>query len=146
MIQFFVEDTNFVPHPLLSSVTNWLLQVVTFYNQSIKEINYIFCSDEYLLTINQQYLSHDFFTDIITFDNRDQSSQPLESDIFISVDRVKENSQQLNTSFLHELLRVIVHGILHLLEFNDSDDIEKSEMRTLESKFVDMYFQEFHSS
>ncbi|MGB3586375.1 MAG: rRNA maturation RNase YbeY [Tunicatimonas sp.] len=146
MIQFFVEDTNFVPHPLLSSVTNWLLKVVTFYNHSIKEINYIFCSDEYLLTINQQFLSHDFFTDIITFDNRDQSSQPLESDIFISVDRVKENSQQLNTSFLHELLRVIVHGILHLLEFNDSDDIEKSEMRTLESKFVDMYFQEFHSS
>ncbi len=146
MVHFFVEDTDFSPHSILPLVPEWLLQVAKHYDRTIQEINYIFCSDEYLLTINQQYLSHNYYTDIITFDNRDQTDQPLESDIFISVDRVKENAQHMNTPFLNELLRVTIHGVLHLLEFNDSTDAEKLEMRLLESKFISIYFQNFHST
>lgn len=146
MIHFFVESIDFTPLPLLSSVPDWLNQVVEHYDQSIQEINLIFCSDNYLLAINQQYLSHDYYTDIVTFDNRELSNQPLESDIFISIDRVRENAQNLNVIFFHELLRVIVHGVLHLLGFTDTSDTHKLEMRTLESKLVQDYFQNFHSS
>ncbi|WKN46099.1 rRNA maturation RNase YbeY [Tunicatimonas pelagia] len=146
MIQFFVEDIDFDPQNLLVPTPDWLLEVVSQHNQSVQEINYIFCSDEYLLSINQQYLSHDYYTDIITFDNRDDINQSLEGDIFISIDRVRENAHQLSASFLSEFLRVIVHGILHLLGFKDSTDAEKLEMRSLENKFVNLYFQNFHLS
>ena len=144
MIQFFVEDVDFDTNTL-SSVPTWLSSIVQSYQQSILEINYIFCSDEYLLSINQEYLSHDFYTDIITFDNRDDTTQAIESDIIISIDRVPENAARLDTPFLSALLRVLVHGLLHILGFSDHSDEEKNEMRSLENRYLELYFNLFHT-
>jgi rRNA maturation RNase YbeY len=143
MVHFFVEDILF-DLQTLQSVPSWLSWVVEKHNQSISGINYIFCSDRYLLQINRDYLSHDYYTDIITFDNRDNSDEPLESDIFISTERVQENALQLQLDFFTELLRVIVHGILHLLGFDDHTEPSKLQMRNLEDEYVSSYFSQFH--
>ncbi|MEM6842572.1 MAG: rRNA maturation RNase YbeY [Bacteroidota bacterium] len=143
VVQFFVEDTDFNIKSL-SSIPDWLAQVSQLHQQSILEINYIFCSDNYLLKINQEYLSHDYYTDIITFDHRDEISQPIESDVFISVDRVADNADDLNIPFFNELLRVIVHGLLHLLGFPDSSDQEKETIRSKEDEHLTLYFKQFH--
>lgn len=99
------------------------------------EINYIFCSDEYLLAINQSYLDHDTYTDIITFDT---SHSPLEiaGDIFISAERVTENAKNYQVSFHNELYRVMAHGILHLCGYNDSTKEEIKKMRERESFYL----------
>ncbi|MEM9675916.1 MAG: rRNA maturation RNase YbeY, partial [Bacteroidota bacterium] len=94
--------------------------------------------------VNREYLDHDYYTDIITFDNRDNSTHPLESDIFISTERVQENAQILKVDFLNELLRVIVHGVLHLLGFDDHSESSKLQMRNLEDEYVAVYFRHFH--
>jgi len=143
MIQFFVEDVS-LDLEILKSVPAWLSWVAEQHNQSIFNINYIFCSDKYLLQINQEYLTHDYYTDIITFDNRDNSDQSLESDIFISTERVQENAYQLRLDSFTELLRVIVHGILHLLGFDDHTQSSKLQMRDLEDEYVSSYFSQFH--
>ena len=110
---------------------------------SLDEVNFIFCSDNYLLQINISYLQHDYFTDIITFDNSDLPDV-IEGDIFISIDRVSENSQLVQTSFQHELLRVVIHGILHLMGYDDKDDFSKNTMRKMEDKCLSLYFSSFH--
>lgn len=143
MIQFFVEDISFDLQPL-KLIPDWISWVAQEHAKVIAHIDYVFCSDEYLLQINQQYLAHDYYTDIITFDNRDNSNQPIESDIFISVERVQENAHQINVEFFHELLRVIVHGLLHLLGFDDHTQSSKEQMRYLEDEHVSSYFQQFH--
>ncbi|MGD1889970.1 MAG: rRNA maturation RNase YbeY [Cyclobacteriaceae bacterium] len=143
MIQFFVEDVSFDPQ-ILQSVPDWLILVAEQHNQSISSISYIFCSDDYLLQVNRDYLNHDYYTDIITFDNRDGSTHPLESDIFISTERVQENAQILKVDFLNELLRIIVHGVLHLLGFDDHSESSKLQMRNLEDEYVAIYFSQFH--
>lgn len=145
MIQFFVEDVSFDLQEL-TSVPSWLTQVVSTHQASIANINYIFCSDKYLLHLNRDYLSHNYYTDIITFDNRDDADQPIESDIFVSVERVQENSERLSSDFFSELLRVLVHGVLHLLGFLDSSDEERSKMRELENEYITLYFRQFHSA
>ncbi|MEQ9440726.1 MAG: rRNA maturation RNase YbeY [Cyclobacteriaceae bacterium] len=145
MIHFFIEDVSFDP-AVLEATPNWLLQVANIHFQSIDIVNYIFCSDQYLLQINQQHLNHDYFTDIITFDLREDNAQPIESDIFISTERVLENSAQMSTSFLAELLRVMVHGILHLLGFDDHSENDRQIMRTLEEEYLKLYFTQFHPS
>jgi probable rRNA maturation factor len=95
-------------------------------------LNYIFCDDEHLLSINQQFLNHDTFTDIITFD-LSESEQELIGEIYISADRVKENASKFNTSFEHELHRVIFHGALHLCGFKDKKPADKKEMTKQEN-------------
>lgn len=144
MVNFFIEDVDY-ELSLLASVPPWLASLVELEEQDISELNYIFCSDEYLLQINRQYLNHDCFTDIITFDNADRSGS-LEGDIFISLDRVHENSAIHQTTFFSELLRVIVHGLLHLIGFDDKDDKSKATMRKMEDKYLDLYFQSFHKA
>ena len=99
--------------------------------QHAKTINYIFCSDDYLLKINKEYLNHDTLTDIITFDNSEEEGK-IEADIFISIDRIKENALSLKKDFDQELHRVIIHGLLHLLGYNDKTDDDKAEMRKKE--------------
>ncbi len=94
--------------------------------------NFIFCNDPYLIEINKAYLSHDTFTDIITFDNSD-SPDSIETDIFISIERVKENAAIQNTEFIKELYRVMIHGILHLLGYRDKTSEEKKIMREQEN-------------
>lgn len=130
-IEFFSEDTSFQISGS-DRLSSWLNTIAAHHEQNISCLNYIYCSDNYLLQINQEYLQHDYFTDIITFDQRDFDDEPLEGDIFISVERVKDNSQQNNTSFDTELHRVMAHGLLHLLGLNDKTEEEKLKMRESE--------------
>jgi len=105
--------------------------VLDQHNGKAKNVNYIFCSDQYLLKINQEYLNHNTYTDIITFENTEETGK-LEADIFISIDRVKENAQKLASNSDSELHRVIIHGVLHLLGFNDKTEADKNRMREKE--------------
>ncbi len=134
MIGFFNEDITF-KFQGKNNFKSWLKKVSEKEGFRINNLNYIFCSDEYLHKINLEYLDHDTFTDIITFDNSEDEST-IEGDIFISIDRVRENSQTLNTVFDEELKRVIVHGLLHLCGYDDHSIEEKIEMRRLESEYI----------
>ncbi|WP_436514451.1 rRNA maturation RNase YbeY [Ekhidna sp. To15] len=129
-IHYFYEDVDFrISHE--KHLSDWITSVVHSHDFIISEINYIFCTDEYLLEINRQHLNHDYYTDIITFDNADEPDQ-IESDIFISIDRVKENASNHSTHTDVELHRVMIHGILHLIGFGDKSDQEKKVMREKE--------------
>ncbi|OEK07087.1 rRNA maturation RNase YbeY [Roseivirga misakiensis] len=126
-INFFTEEVNFeLKHKKI--IRQWLHDVSASNGQTIDALNYIYCSDNYLLDVNQQYLNHDYFTDIITFDNRDDLSAPISADLFISLDRVKDNASKQDAQFEHELHRVMVHGLLHLLGQNDKSPEEQKEM------------------
>ena len=138
MVQFFVEDTSF-DLSLLSNVNRWLKNVAQQEGAKLNALNYIFTSDEYLLSINQQYLRHNYYTDVITFDQRDNLVAPLEGDIFISLDRVRENATDQQVPFFLELLRVMVHGLLHLIGYHDATDELKQQMRCLEDKYLSLY-------
>ncbi|WP_370088402.1 rRNA maturation RNase YbeY [Ekhidna sp.] len=129
-IQYHAEDTDFLPSNQ-DELSEWVSAVIKSHDYILEEINYIFCSDEYLLEINKEHLLHDYFTDIITFDNSDEENI-IESDIFISVDRVKDNSTTQGVPFERELNRVMIHGILHLLGFGDKTEAEKNLMREKE--------------
>tara|TARA_Y100001936_G_C15688127_1_gene464551 strand:- start:101 stop:526 length:426 start_codon:yes stop_codon:yes gene_type:complete len=130
LIQFFAEEIDF-ELANQSHISEWLVNIATTHDAEIETINYIFCSDEYLLSINQQYLDHDYYTDIITFDNSVEGS-PILSDIFISIDRVKDNADQQGSSFDNELHRVLAHGLLHLLGFKDKTEDDQILMRQKE--------------
>ena len=110
---------------------NWIKKVAENFDKKIGDINYLFCNDEKILEVNNQYLSHDFYTDIITFDYSEGNK--ISGDIFISLDTVRSNSQKFNTDFLEELYRVIIHGILHLCGVNDKSDKEEKQMRLAEN-------------
>jgi probable rRNA maturation factor len=99
----------------------------------ILEISVIFCSDEYLRQINKQFLDHDYYTDIITFDYNDEL---IHSDMYISIDRVKENAIEFNASFQEEIYRVLIHGMLHLVGYEDSTSADKEEMRQKEDFYL----------
>ena len=134
MVRYFFEDTpfQFKPKRLTSS---WLKMVAESEIRKLGDINVIFCSDNYILDINQKYLQHDFFTDIITFDYCEDKT--LSGDLFISVDSVRENSLFYKTDFREELLRVIVHGILHLIGYDDHTPEEQKLMRSKENYYLD---------
>jgi len=104
-------------------------------NVKFLNINIIFCNDNYLLAINKEYLQHDYFTDIITFDYRD--NELISSDIFISIDRVLENSQLLNVSYNRELQRVIIHGLLHLSGYEDDTPEKRKNMSIREDYYLE---------
>ena len=110
---------------------SWILQIIARQEKECGVINYIFCDDNYLLEKNQTYLQHDTLTDIITFEYDDN---PISGDIFISIDRVKENAAQRNLAMESELHRVMAHGILHLGGYGDKSESEKKTMRTKEEE------------
>lgn len=129
-VNFFSEDIPFqLKHKKV--LRDWIEQIVQQENHQLESLNYIFCSDDYLWEMNKEYLNHDTYTDIITFDNSIESSQ-VEGDIFISCDRVKENALNQNLTFDAELHRVLIHGALHLLGLNDKSALEKEVMREKE--------------
>jgi probable rRNA maturation factor len=134
MIVFFNEDIDF-KFQGKNNFKSWLKKVSEKEGFKINNLNYIFCSDEYLHKINLEYLDHDTYTDIITFDNSEEESI-VEGDIFISIERIKENSFTLNTVFEEEFKRVIVHGLLHLCGYDDHSPEDKAEMRRLESDYI----------
>src|SRR5690606_37556728 len=116
-IHFFSEETTFQPTQK-GALRQWLTESAKAEAFKIGEINFIFCSDSYLLDINRQYLNHDTFTDIVTFDHSEQEGT-LGGDIFISIDRVRDNALKFGVSEKDELHRVMIHGILHLCGYGD---------------------------
>lgn len=135
-INFFYENTDFrLDEP--DKISNWLQNISKNYHFKIQELNYIFCKDEYLHKINVEYLAHNTYTDIITFDNSDKEKE-IEGDIFMSIERVKENANSFEVSFEQELYRVIAHGLLHLLGFNDKTEDEQELMRSKENEAINI--------
>jgi rRNA maturation RNase YbeY len=136
MIQFCTEDITFSLKDKLKHKA-WLNEVAKQEGKKILELSYVFCSDNYLLQINQEYLNHDTLTDIVTFDNSEDPKK-IEGDIFISIDRVKENGEKLGTSET-ELERVMVHGLLHLLGYKDKKKEDKALMTEKEDFYIKQY-------
>lgn len=136
MIQFCTEDITFSLKEKLKHKA-WLNEVAKQEGKKILELSYVFCSDDYLLQINQAYLNHDTLTDIVTFDNSEDPKK-IEGDIFISIDRVKENGEKLGTSET-ELERVMVHGLLHLLGYKDKKKEDKALMTEKEDFYIKQY-------
>ncbi len=135
MIRYFNEDIRFVfKQKLLNN--RWLKTVAGSEMRSIGDINIIFCSDNYILDVNIKYLGHDYFTDIITFDYCEKDV--ISGDLFISIDSVRENAVFYGTAFEDELNRVMVHGILHLIGYDDHTDVEMKQMRAKEDYYLEM--------
>ncbi len=132
-VNFFTEDCNFL-FEFSHQIPDVLNQISLNENVEIGRINYIFCSDAFLLEKNKQFLNHDYFTDVITFDYSDEDS--ISGDIFISIDNVTANSQVYNVTFENELFRVMIHGALHLAGYGDSDEEEQKIMRSKEDFYL----------
>ncbi len=115
-----------------NKLKSWIKSIVEKEGMKVGDISYIFCSDDYLLEINKTYLQHDYYTDIITFDYNAENK--IAGDLFISIDRVRENAEELNQSFEDELHRVIIHGVLHLLGYKDKTEKEEKLMRKKEQE------------
>jgi rRNA maturation RNase YbeY len=123
-------------------IKRWVTEVVARRGKRVGNINYLFCDDEYLLGVNRQYLNHDTYTDIITFDY--VAGGLISGDIMISVDRVGENAVKYGATFEQELHRVIIHGVLHLLGQGDKSDSEATEMRRQEEEALSLWNDMFH--
>ena len=136
-INFFTEDVSFKLADKLKR-KKWLKEIAQSENFKIGELNYIFCSDEYLYQINVDYLSHHTYTDIITFDNSEKEKD-IEGDIFISVDRVKDNAEKHKQPEEQELSRVLSHGLFHLMGYKDKTKEQASLMRTKEEFAINKY-------
>lgn len=133
MITFLTEDITFGLKEKLKHKA-WLKDAAKAEGFAVGELNYIFCSDAYLLDINQKYLGHDTLTDIVTFDNSEDPKM-IEGDIFISIERVRENAIKFDTKDT-ELKRVMVHGLLHLAGYKDKDKAQKELMRNKENEHL----------
>ncbi|MDC1486283.1 rRNA maturation RNase YbeY [Flavobacteriales bacterium] len=115
-------------------IKTWLTDVVQSHQKSVGDVSIVFCTDAYLLTINQDHLKHDYYTDIITFDYCEGPS--VSGELYISIDRVKDNAKTHKQLFNNELNRVIVHGVLHLLGYMDKSKAEQTQMTHLENKWL----------
>lgn len=135
MIRYFTEDIKFEFKDKLSN-NRWLRLVASSEVKKLGDINIIFCSDNYILDVNMKYLQHDYFTDIITFDYCE--GNVLNGDLFISVDSVSENASYYGTEFPDELKRVMVHGILHLIGYNDHSEEDIKVMRSKEDYYLSL--------
>jgi probable rRNA maturation factor len=136
-ISFFQEDTDLRIQPK-TKYKSWLKKIASEEGYIIKDLNYIFCSDEYLHQINVEYLNHDDYTDIITFDNSEKEKS-IEGDVFVSWDRVQENAILHNTPKNIELLRVMSHGLLHLMGYKDKKEKEKETMKQMEDASIKLF-------
>ena len=135
MISYFFEDTDFIFKGKALN-NRWLKIVAESEIRRLGQISIIFCSDNYILDINQRFLQHDYFTDIITFDYCE--GDRLSGDLFISVDSVRENAIEYGSSFNGELNRVMVHGILHLIGYDDHTDEDIRQMRSKENYYLSL--------
>lgn len=138
MIAYYSEDTAFVLKDK-RKITNWLKEIARQNGRRVGALNYIFCSDPYLLDINQRFLGHDYLTDIITFDHSEDyaisyPSGTLSGDIYISIDTVRYNGDAYGEGFSRELHRVMAHGLLHLIGYDDTDDLLRAEMTRKENE------------
>ena len=129
MIHFTAENIN-MPSLNIPQVERWIRAVAAQYGFSVGELHYIFCDDEKILAVNREFLQHDYYTDIITFDYSTHAR--VNGDIYISVETVASNAEQVNTTFLHELHRIIIHGLLHLTGQADKTPETKAQMTAKE--------------
>ena len=133
-IHLFEEDVTLKIKNKLN-IKKWLKETIEKEGYKLGELNYIFCSDEYLHQMNVSYLNHDTLTDIITFDNSDVEGKII-GDVFISIDRVTENAKKFDVEFIDELNRVMVHGALHLVGYKDKKKEEQEKMRAKENYYL----------
>jgi len=134
MIQFFYEN---LPETVNTEYTKWLEDIILSEEKKLGEINYIFCDDEYLLKVNQDYLQHDYYTDIITFDY--VKGKTISGEIFVSLQRISDNASTLSREYEEELRRVLAHGILHLSGYKDKTEDEEKLMRSKEDHYLAQY-------
>lgn len=135
-VNFITPPTNIKNKKKLKE---YILKIIIIENRQANEINFIFCNDDFLLKINQLYLKHNYYTDIITFDLSQNKNEPILSDIYISKDRVTENAKKYRTTFVKEIHRVIFHGILHLCGYKDKTKRDQKKMREMENFYLDQY-------
>ena len=136
-ISFHNEDIK-LRLPQIRLTRTWVREIARTFNKEVGVLTFVFCSDAYLLDINKNYLQHNYYTDIITFPYKEE---PLESDIYISIERVRENARNYNVSFESELRRVMAHGILHLCGFSDKTDEEQKIMRIQEDVALESWLK-----
>lgn len=136
MIQYIAEDIK-LPALEKMKINRWIKEVANGYAKKVGDIAYIFCSDEKILEVNNQYLQHDYYTDIITFDYTE--GNVISGDIFISIDTVRSNAEEFKVSFETELLRIIIHGILHLCGQDDKTHELRIEMTKKENLALEKY-------
>jgi rRNA maturation RNase YbeY len=140
-IRFFYEETEYkIKHP--RKTTEWLSVSARRESRKIQDLNFIFCSDRYLLHLNQEFLRHNTLTDIITFDN--SVGKMISGEIYISLERVDENSRKFKAEFEEELLRVMIHGILHLTGYGDKKAKDIALMRKKEEAYLSLWKKMFH--
>ena len=132
MVQFFFENIEEISIPPLTK--DWLYKIIISEHKKIGEINYIFCDDEHLLQVNQDFLQHDYYTDVITFDY--VKGKTISGDIFVSLPRISDNSSSMKKDFQSEFLRVLAHGVLHLCGYKDKTEEEITEMRNKEDFYL----------
>jgi len=138
-VHFYFEKVDFALKER-KKLKSFISSVIVKEKKNLKNLNYIFCNDKALLEINRKYLDHNFYTDVITFD---LSSSPKEilADVYISVDRIKENAKSLKLSPKEELHRVMLHGLLHLCGYNDKTEAQKKLMKRKEDLYLNLYFE-----
>jgi rRNA maturation RNase YbeY len=107
--------------------------------KALQRLSYIFCSDEFLLHINRNFLKHDYYTDIITFDLSEEGEEGINGEVYVSIDRIKDNANTLGVTFTDEVLRVIFHGALHLCGYKDKKTVDITQMRQMENKYISIY-------
>ena len=139
-INFYNADTTYSLKNK-TKIKCWILDEVKSHEKEIEELNIILCSDPYLLNVNIEFLNHRYYTDIITFDNG--YNNILNGEIYLSVDRIKENAKSFSTNLFDEFLRVIIHGVWHLVGFSDSSPEEKKTMRAKEDQSLKNYYSCF---
>lgn len=135
MINYYFEEVEEFTNDIPSNNSQWISKCIDLQGFNLSEISIIFCSDDYLLEINKTHLNHNYYTDIITF-NYNEDRQ-IEGDLFISIDRVKENATENGVEFMNELQRVMIHGVLHLCGQNDKTEEEQAEMTRKENLMLD---------
>ena len=138
MVRFFNEDVDYKLSQK-AAAKKWLTAQAKAEGHDMGDLNYVFCSDEYVLQVNRDHLNHDYYTDIITFDNREFEDDPIEGDIFISVDRVADNAAQLGVSAEQEMRRVLAHGLLHLCGYGDKTEADQAVMRSKEDEWLAVF-------
>jgi rRNA maturation RNase YbeY len=136
-IKFNYADVNGIPLKGKNAVKKFIIRLFELEGKKVKEVNYIFCGDDYLLKINRSFLQHDYYTDIITFDLSE--GEETIAEVYISVDRVKENAKAHGVSVVEEMLRVVFHGALHLIGYKDKKKSEITVMREKEDYYLRLF-------
>ncbi len=135
-IRFFSDDVSFQPENKRKT-GQWLKEVIITEGKQPGELRYVFVSDEKILEINKRFLQHDYYTDIITFD--DSEGDTISGEMYIGIETVRSNAEDYRTDFRNELLRVMVHGVLHLCGYDDKTEKEQRQMRTAETKYLSFW-------